>query len=133
MNIAKTLTRAVVATVLLIVSIGANALDAESYTDERFKELQEDNALVLIDIFATWCSTCAKQEKILAKYFEENPDSEIKVLRVDFDDQKEVVTKFRAPRQSTFYLYRGEEQLWFSVAEKRKKVIFKELAKAESK
>ena len=37
---------------------------------------------------------------------------------------------FKAPRQSTFLLFKGEEQLWFAVAEVRDAVIFDRLLRA---
>jgi hypothetical protein len=50
---------------------------------------------------------------------------------VDYDEQKEWVTHFRAPRQSTLLLYKGKEQLWFSVAETNKSKIFTQLKQAD--
>jgi hypothetical protein len=37
---------------------------------------------------------------------------------------------FRAPRQSTFVLYKGNQQVWFSVAETRYDIIEENLEKA---
>jgi len=99
------------------------------FTAERFTALQNQNALVLLDVFATWCPTCAQQQKILDEYRKEHPDVPIHTLTIDFDDQKEYVTRFKAPRQSTLILYRGTERVWFSVAETRRDVIFAELNK----
>lgn len=118
----------------LALSTGAAAAqEAHSkapFTPERFAELQQRNALVLLDVFATWCPTCAEQQKVLADYREQHPDVPLHTLTIDFDDQKEFVRKYGAPRQSTLILYRGEERIWFSVAETRAEVIFAELNKA---
>jgi thiol-disulfide isomerase/thioredoxin len=117
--------------VLLVVPFSiANALDKESFTQERFDELTSSGNTVLVDIYATWCPTCAKQREILEAYQSANPDSELHILEVDFDDQKDVVRQFRAPRQSTLYLYKGEEQVWFSVAETDPDTIVGEIEKA---
>lgn len=113
-----------------LAPLGAAAAEFESFSEERFRALQEEGALVLVDVFADWCPTCAKQEKVLERYFEERPDVPLHVLRVDFDDQKEWVTHFGAPRQSTFVLFRGEEKLWFSVSETDAEKIFAELDEA---
>ncbi len=67
---------------------------------------------------------CARQQEILARYRDANPDVPLHTLVIDFDDQKEYVRQFDAPRQSTLILYQGEERLWFSVAELRDEVIF---------
>ncbi len=116
---------------LLVLPFGfAQAADKEPFTHERFTELQEAGEVVLIDIYATWCSTCAKQHTVLDEYRDINPNKKFTTLVVDFDDQKDVVTEFRAPRQSTLLLYKGEQQFWYSVAETRADVIAVELDKA---
>ena len=108
----------------------AQAFDKEPYTQERFDELTAAGEVVLIDVYATWCPTCAKQQEAIAAYVEANPDNKFTVLVVDFDDNKDLVRQFRAPRQSTLLLYKGSEQFWFSVAESRPEVIAAELDKA---
>lgn len=121
------------ALLLLLVALSSGtavAQQREDFTAERFAELQEQGALILVDVFADWCPTCALQQKILADYRERHPDVPLHILTVDFDDQKQYVRRFAAPRQSTFILYRGRERVWFSVAETRADVIFAELNKA---
>lgn len=103
------------------------AAERQPFTPERFEALQAENALILLDVWAKWCPTCARQEKILARYLEQRPQSGLQILVIDFDEQKEWVRHFRAPRQSTFLLYRGDEQLWFSVAETDPDEIFSRL------
>ncbi len=116
---------------LTLTATMANAFDKEPFTEERFNELQAAGHPVLVDVYATWCPTCKKQQKRLTKYFEMNPDSAIKVLVVDYDGQPEWVKHFKAPRQSTLLLYKNGEQQWFSVAETREKKIFAALTAAE--
>ncbi|MFX4227863.1 MAG: thioredoxin family protein [Porticoccaceae bacterium] len=126
----KFLSKIIVTALFIIPFSVANALEKESFTQERFDELTANGEVVLVDIFATWCPTCAKQREVLEAYQAANPNSELHILEVDFDDQKDVVRQFRAPRQSTLYLYKGEEQVWFSVAETSADIITGEIAKA---
>ena len=112
---------------LLIASALSMAADSEDFTPERFAALQEEGAHILIDVYATWCPDCKKQQEVLGEYQQQYPDSNIHFLKVDFDEQKEWVTHFRAPRQSTLILFSGEEQVWFSVAETRRDEIFNAL------
>ncbi|MEC7119225.1 MAG: thioredoxin family protein [Pseudomonadota bacterium] len=104
-----------------------HALTFEPFSEARFKALQAAHKPVLIDVNAAWCSTCKSQTLVLDSYQRQYPASGITVLKVDFDDQKKWVRYFKAPRQSTFALYQGQEQLWFSVAETRASVIFNQL------
>lgn len=118
-------------TLLLLLSVSpAVAQEKETFTDERFEELQSEEAVILIDIWASWCPTCAQQQNVLAAFQAEHPDADFHILQVDFDERKDLVTRFEAPRQSTLILYRGEERLWFSVAETRRDRIFGELLAA---
>lgn len=114
---------ALVAVTWLILCVPARAA-SESFTLQRFEALQAQNALIMVDVHATWCPTCAQQTEILKEYKIQRPDVELHWLKVDFDDQKKWVKRFRAPRQSTLLLYRGKEQLWFSVAETRADKVF---------
>lgn len=102
------------------------------FTEVAFKQAQANNEVILIDVFATWCPTCKRQSMILADYFHKNQTSKVKVFVVDFDEQKDWVSYFKAPRQSTLILYKGEKQLWFSVAETKADVITQQLTNAET-
>ena len=114
----------------LVLSTSALALEKESFSHERFEQLQAEGALVLVDVFASWCSTCARQQEILADYVDQHPDVDLHVLEIDYDEDRALVRQFRAPRQSTLLLYKGEDQHWFSVAETREEVIFREINRA---
>lgn len=100
------------------------------FTMERFEKLQDQGALILIDIYADWCPTCKKQQEILANFREQHPKVELYTLTVNFDKQKKWVKHFNAPRQSTFILFRGTQKVWFSVAETRASVITEKLLSA---
>jgi thiol-disulfide isomerase/thioredoxin len=115
---------------LSIFSLTATAASKEAFTQERFESLQAAGKIILVDVYATWCPTCQQQQQALSQFQAENPDSEFYVLVVDFDKDKEWVSEFRAPRQSTLLLYVGDKQHWFSVAETRYDVIAHELNKA---
>jgi len=115
---------------LLGMSFNAFALDKEAFDKERFEQLQAENQVILVDVFATWCSTCAKQQEQLKQYRQQNPDKQFVILEVDFDTDKQWVTHFRAPRQSTLILYQGDERVWFSVAETRYESIANALDEA---
>lgn len=114
----------------LLLSTASFALESEAFSDERFEALKADGALVLIDVWAPWCPTCRRQREILAAFQEAHPDVDLTILEVDYDDDKDLVRRFRAPRQSTLLLFKGEEQVWFSVAETREEVIYEQLLNA---
>lgn len=123
-----TLFSALVATFL--VAGAASAQSHEDFTQARFEALQAEDALILVDIWADWCPTCAVQQDVLTEFRTQHPDVPLHTLTVNFDSQKQWVKHFGAPRQSTFVLFRGEERIWFSVAETRRDEIFAELLAA---
>ncbi len=117
---------------LAALATSGQALEAEPFSQHRFEQLQAEDALILIDIWATWCPTCRRQREILARFQSEHPEVELHILEVDFDRDKEVVRQFRAPRQSTLLLFRGEQQVWYGVAETRREVIYDTILQAPS-
>ncbi|GLP95495.1 thioredoxin family protein [Paraferrimonas sedimenticola] len=109
----------------------AGDFNKRDFDKALFDKLQAQGTPVLIDVYAPWCPTCKKQQKVLAEYFAQHPLSPVQVLVVDYDNQKQWVKHFKAPRQSTLYLYQNGEQLWFSVAETRQKPLFSALNSVE--
>jgi len=61
------------------------------YTPGLIEEKLAAGETVLVDYAAAWCSTCARQERILQALREENPafDENISFVKVDWDtDQR---------------------------------------------
>ncbi len=116
--------------VITLSPVAQAAVEKKAFTEARYNELRKSGRVFLVNVYATWCPTCAKQQGILATYGKNNPQQNLHVLVVDFDNDKKWVRYFKAPRQSTLLLYSGEEQLWFSVGETRYDVIVGELDKA---
>lgn len=120
----------IIALMMLLSSSMAQA--KTPFTPEAFQQAQANNEVVLIDVYASWCPTCRRQSTVLADYFQQHPTSKIKVFVVDYDEQKQWVTHFKAPRQSTLILFKGKQQLWMSVAETNAEKIAAALVQAEA-
>lgn len=118
-----------ISTILLFAN-AASAFEKQPFDRAVFDSLQKQGKIVLLDVYAPWCPTCKKQHKVIAQYAKNHPDKEFHVLIIDYDNDKDLVKEFRAPRQSTLLLYRGTKQFWYSVAETRLDVISTELNKA---
>ena len=101
----------------LFLSTSAFAGGVMQFTEDGFKQLQQQNAEILIDVYATWCPTCRKQGKVIKAFFKEHPESELTVLKVDYDKQKEWVKHFKAFRQSTLIRYKGDKEIGRKIAE----------------
>ncbi len=76
--------------------------------------------VVLLDFWASWCSTCAAQERVLASLKAENPayEQNIAFFIVDWDEhgKGELSKALKIPRRSTLVAMKGREELGRIVA-----------------
>ena len=61
--------------------------------DNFHKEVLDSDRPVLLDFFASWCGPCKMVAPILDEIAEERED--IKVCKVDIDQQPELASRFR--------------------------------------
>jgi thioredoxin 1 len=102
----KTLAAGFAAVVLLATS----AFAATPYTPEAFAAAQSENRPILVEVWAEWCPTCKRQSEIIESLQGGEQFADLVVLRVDYDSQRDAVRNFRANRQSTLVVFRGEEE-----------------------
>ena len=89
----------------------------EPFTQARLDELNRTDQPVLVAIHADWCSTCKTQEKILQELLPRPEFSRIKMLRVDFDRQKDAVRSFGVRYQSTLIVFKNGREVGRSTAD----------------
>jgi len=96
---------------LLALSLGialpAWAATEMPFTQAAFQAAQKSDEPILVWIHATWCPTCAKQAPILARLEQEPAYQGLKVFKVDFDTQKDVVRAMGVQMQSTLIAFHG--------------------------
>jgi thiol-disulfide isomerase/thioredoxin len=105
---------------LPLIAYGA---DIRPYSDDAFAELQAAEAPILVDVYADWCSTCRRQGQILDELLSESGFADLVVLKLNWDEQRETALAFGASRQSTFIVFRGDEERGRSVADTRPESI----------
>lgn len=66
---------------------------AKAITDATFSA-ETDNGLVLIDFWATWCGPCRMQAPILDQLTEEYEGDELKIVKLDVDENQETPQSF---------------------------------------
>ncbi|MHC5229066.1 thioredoxin [Enterococcus sp. LJL99] len=96
----------------------------QAITDKDFVE-ETDNGLVLIDFWATWCGPCRMQSPILDQLSEEYDESEVKIVKMDVDENPETPASFGIMSIPTLLLKKDGE-----VVEKAVGVHSKEQLKA---
>ena len=123
--------RILLASALASLALGAPALAAETpFTAEAFAAAQKGGAPVLVAIHASWCPTCRAQAPIIDKLSGDPKFKNLVVLRLDFDEQKDLVRKFGAQTQSTLIVFKGATEVGRSVGDTNPQSIEALLGKA---
>jgi thiol:disulfide interchange protein len=81
------------------------------YTPDGFAEAQAAGGPILVDVYASWCPTCAVQHKALATLLSEAGFAEVRGFRVDYDRDRSFVRAHRIPGQSTILVFHGGLEL----------------------
>lgn len=117
---------AVLAAVGLLAPGHAFALTVTPYTPAALTAAQQSGKPFLIDFFATWCTTCRAQQRVIEGLIEENSAyGAIPIIRVDWDENErgELVRDMAIPRRSTLVVMQGDTELGRLVAETGKDEI----------
>ncbi|MEM1377613.1 MAG: thioredoxin family protein [Pseudomonadota bacterium] len=92
----------------------------QSYSPGAIQSALASGKTVFVDFSATWCSTCARQERVINALRQSNPayDRAMTFIKVDWDTYKNAaVAKSRnIPRRSTLLVLRGNSELGRIVA-----------------
>ena len=115
--------RTFIASTLALGALPFGAIAGPDFVEYRPGLIQEELAAgktVLVDYSAKWCSTCARQARVINGLRAQNADYDAKMVfvKVDWDTYRtHEVTKTRnVPRRSTLILLRGQDELGRIVA-----------------
>jgi thioredoxin 1 len=99
-------------TMILMLLFSGNVLAAEeAFTQAAFDRFQQHGGSILVAIHADWCLTCRAQAPVLKKLLEQDEFKPIHALRVDFDQQKDIVKAFKVIKQSTLIVFKGGKEI----------------------
>jgi thioredoxin 1 len=116
--------------ILMMFLVGTVLASEEAFTQTAFDRLQQQGAPILVSIHADWCPTCRAQAPIVKKLLEQEEFKPIHALRVDFDQQKDIVKVFKAVKQSTLIVFKGGKEVDRSLGVTSEQAIEAQLRKA---
>jgi thioredoxin 1 len=92
---------------LLTVVVSARA--AIPFDAKAFAATQAAGKTILVDVFASWCPVCKRQQSVIESIRKERPS--LVVFQVDFDSSKDVLRRFNVQRQATLIVFKGDMEV----------------------
>ena len=109
-----------IATAAVSLAMPMAALAASDYTPELLQAELGAGKTVFLDFKASWCSTCAAQERVINPLRAEDPAyaKAITFINVDWDQwgEGDLVQQLNIPRRSTLVVLKGDKELGRIVA-----------------
>jgi thiol-disulfide isomerase/thioredoxin len=118
------------AAALLLVTTFAHALQIVPYTPEKHAALQQAGQPHALHFHADWCGTCIEQERALEKLKGDKSLASVTLMVVDYDKNKPLRKQLKVAMQSTFVVFKGQNEVARNGGETQANVIKSLLAKA---
>ena len=102
----------------MLASAGiAHAIEIAPFEPSSFEAAKTSGKSVVIDVTASWCSTCRAQTKIIDSLAGKPEYKDVLVLKLDYDGQKDDMRSLGAQNRSTLIAFKGAEETGRSVAD----------------
>ena len=109
------LAKGIIAATVMLLLLSIDALARQPFDVKAFEQAQAAGKTVLVDVSASWCPVCKKQQPIIGRLEQDKPD--LVVYEVDFDRDKNALKQFRVQSQSTLIVFKGATEVGRSTGE----------------
>ena len=99
---------------------------AKVATNTNFSELLQDNKLIIVDFWATWCGPCRMLSPILDEV-EEEMAGQISVVKVNVDDADEIAAQYRIMSIPTLLFFKNGQLVDKAVGAMPKAVLVEKI------
>jgi thiol-disulfide isomerase/thioredoxin len=115
--------------VVLVAAAPALAKEPVTWDEAAFEAAKAAGKPILLEIHAVWCPTCKAQAPILGELTSESKYADLKVFKIDFDTQKDLLKKLNVRTQSTLIVYKTGAEVGRSVGDTNRDSIAELLSK----
>jgi thioredoxin 1 len=105
----KTLLKAMFTGILLFSSAVFAA--GQPITATELADIEKQGKSAVISTHADWCSTCKKQDKVLANFMKDPDYKNVVFYQVDYDNQKDLLKALNVRSQSTIIVYKNGKEV----------------------
>ena len=117
---------------ICLFAFSANAIEKKTTFDQQlFNKAQSEGKIIVISSWIEYCSSCAKQMKILQTAKKEGELSDIKFDNIEYFSfdvrNKEIANLLNVQYQTTLIIFKGNKEVYRSVGETTKDLIYKAL------
>lgn len=96
--------------VMVAIAAPAHSAEIRPFDKAALEKVQARNAPVVIFVHATWCPICRAQEETISHLLATPRYKDLTVLRVDYDSQKSIWSRFGVTKQSTLIGFHGKRE-----------------------
>ena len=95
------------AAALGLLALPVSAADSKKFDAKSFEAAQAAGKSIIVEVHADWCPVCTKQKPISASLRAKPEFKSTEFFVVDFDTQKDALTRFKVSKQSTLITFKG--------------------------
>ena len=115
--------------IFCLIAFSVNSMEKQTtFNKELFDKAQSDGKFVVVSSWIKYCSSCAGQMKILNKAKNENELSDIKFDNIEYFSfdvtNKEISNLLNVQYQTTLLIFKNNEEIYRSVGETTKDLIY---------